>query len=207
MVITIDGLSVNGKTSLASKLAKELGFKLFNTGAIYRCIALRIIDLNLNIEKIDEILENIKNIKIDFIDEKIYLNDEDVTSKIKTEQISVCSTQWATNLKLKEFVRNYQKKYISKYNTVMEGRDIGTRIAPDAEFRFYVFSTFETRVNRLWNMNMKVSKEEIIKNLKIRDDVDINQGNFVKPENAIEIDTSNISIEEVFNIMLKKIKI
>jgi cytidylate kinase len=150
MVITIDGLGVNGKSTLAGMISKKLGYKNFNTGAIY-------------------------------------------------------STKWATISEIKEFVRNFQKEFIAKNDTVMEGRDIATRIAPNAEFKFYLYSDFEIRVKRLWNQLRKIDIDTIRNDLKVRDDLDINCGNFIKPINAIEIDTTNLSIEEVYEIMINKI--
>ena len=205
MVITIDGLGVNGKSTLAKRISNELNFKNFNTGAIYRCIALQIIENKLDINKIEQVLNYIREMEVDFESDKIYLNKRDVTTKIRTEQISVVSTKWATIPKIKEFVRNFQKDFIEKNDTVMEGRDIGTRIAPNAEVKFYFYSDFETRVERLWNQNKKINIEEIRENLKIRDDLDINGGNFVKPKNAIEIDTTNYTLDEVYQIMINEI--
>lgn len=205
MVITIDGLGVNGKSTLAKRISNKLNFKNFNTGAIYRCIALHIIENKLDIDKIEDVLNNIRNIEIDFEDDKVYLNNKDVTKEIRTEQISVYSTKWATIPKIKEFVRSFQKDFIQKNNTIMEGRDIASRIAPNAEVKFYLYSDFETRVKRLWNENKNISIDEIRKNLKIRDDLDINGGNFVKPKDAIEIDTTNHTLEEVYQIMIDEI--
>lgn len=205
MVITIDGLGVNGKSTLAKRISNELNFKNFNTGAIYRCIALQIIENKLDINKIEQVLNYIREMEVDFESDKIYLNKRDVTTKIRTEQISVVSTKWATIPKIKEFVRNFQKDFIEKNDTVMEGRDIGTRIAPNAEVKFYFYSDFETRVERLWNQNKKINIEEIRENLKIRDDLDINGGNFVKPKNAIEIDTTNYTLDEVYQIMINEV--
>ena len=133
------------------------------------------------------------------------MDGKDVTKQIRTEQISVYSTKWATIPEIKRFVREIQKDYLKKYDTVIEGRDIATRIAPDAEFKFYLYSDFDTRVKRLWMQNKCENIETIRNNLKIRDDLDINGGNFVKPINAIEIDTTNCTIDEVFGIMLKYI--
>ena len=205
MVITIDGLGVNGKSTLAKRISNELNFKNFNTGAIYRCIALQIIENKLDINKIEQVLNYIRGMEVDFESDKIYLNKRDVTTKIRTEQISVVSTKWATIPKIKEFVRNFQKDFIEKNDTVMEGRDIGTRIAPSAEVKFYLYSDFETRVKRLWNQNKKINIEEIRENLKIRDDLDIDGGNFVKPKYAIEIDSTNYTLDEVYRIMINEI--
>ena len=205
MVITIDGLGVNGKSTLASMISKTLNFKNFNTGAIYRCIALRIIENKLDVKDIDTVLKEIENIHIDFIDDKVFLDGKDVSKDIRTEQISVCSTKWATIPKIKEFVRTFQKTFIKKYDTVIEGRDIATRIAPDADVKFYLYSDFETRVKRLWLQNTNEKIETIRKNLQERDEVDLNGGNFVKPLNAIEINITNYTIDEVYNLMMQEI--
>lgn len=206
MVITIDGLGVNGKSTLAKMISKEIGFKNFNTGAIYRCIALEIINRNLDIENVEQLIKEITNIDIDFEGDRVFLNNKDVSSEIRTEKISVFSTKWATIPEIKQVVRKIQKDFIKNNDTVIEGRDIATRIAPDADVKFYLYSDFETRVQRLWKQNTKVDIEEIRKNLKIRDDLDINGGNFVKPQSAIEIDTTDKNIDEVFKIMIREIK-
>lgn len=201
ITITIDGLSTNGKSTLANLIAKKYGFKSFNTGAIYRVIALTIIRKNLDIFNIEKVLFSIKNMKVDFRNESVFLNGEDVTELIKSEEISRLSTEWGTILELKRFVRKYQKNFIKKNNVIMEGRDIGTRIAPDANIKFYLYSDFEIRVERKWKQNTSINKEEIRKNLLLLDDLDINHGNFIKPSNAISINTSNYTIEELYKKM------
>ena len=206
MVITIDGLSANGKTTLAKMISEELHIQNFNTGAIYRCIGYTILKEKLDINNISDVIEKIKKIKVTFEDGKTFLNGEDVTDKIREEEVTVCSNKWATILEIKDVVRNIQKDFIKKYDSVMEGRDIGTRIAKDADFKFYLYADFETRVNRLWGLKKNIDRNIIRENLKKVDDVDINEGNFIKPENAIEIDTSNLSIDEVYNIMINHIK-
>ena len=202
MIITIDGLSTTGKSTLSKMIAKALKIKNFNTGTIYRCIAYEILEKKLDIAKIDDVIFNLKGINIDFVDDKVLLNGIDVTRKIRENNISVLSTKYATIPEIKEFVRNYQKDFIKNNDTVMEGRDIGTRIAPNADFRFYLYSNFETRVERLYKKDNTISKEKIAESLKIIDDLDINEGNFIEPENAIRIDTTNLNLEEVYNIMM-----
>ena len=205
MVITIDGLGVNGKTTLAKRIAEKLNFKNFGAGSVYRCIAYKMIKNNLDISDIDKVLELIKDIDVDINGKDVYLDGEKVTDLIKTEEISVKSTKWATNLKIKEFVRNYQKEFIKKHDTVMEGRDIAERIAPNAEVKFYLYSDFETRVRRLWEADKSVDINEIRNNLKIRDDLDLNGGNFVEPKVAIRIDTTNLTLDEVYEKMMEEI--
>lgn len=205
MVITIDGLGVNGKSTLAKKISNTLKYKNFNTGAIYRCIALEIINNNLDIKNINELIHKIKDIDINFEDDKVLLYGNDVTKRIRDEDISIKSTDWATIPQVKELVRKIQKNFIQKYDTVMEGRDIATRIAPNADIKFYLYSDFETRVKRLYKSQDKFDIDVIRTNLKIRDELDINGGNFVKPINAYNIDTTNLSLDEVYNEMMKVI--
>ena len=206
MVITIAGLGVNGKTTLAKRISNELGYKNFNTDAIYRCIALEIINKGLDIKDIENVISNIKDLKIDFDGNNVILNGEDVSKRIREEDISVNSTAWATIPEIKVLVRKIQKDFIEKHDTVMEGRDIGARIAPNADVKFYLYSDFETRVNRLALEEPDVDINVIIENLKVRDDLDINGGNFIKPTDAYEIDTSNKTINEVYEEMMNVIK-
>lgn len=206
MIIAIDGLSTNGKSTLAKMISKRLNFKNFNTGAIYRCIALEIINNNLDISNIEDTINQLENLNIDFDSDKVLLNGRDVSNEIRTEEISIKANNWATFKEIKQLVKKIQLDFLEKYDTVIEGRDIGTRIAPNAEIKFYLYSDFETRVERAWKKNETIDIEEIRNNLKIIDDIDINGGNFVKPENAIEIDTTNKSIEEVFNIMMENLE-
>lgn len=206
MIITIDGLSANGKTTLAKMISEKLNIQNFNTGAIYRCIGYTILNEKLDINNLLLVTKRIKELEIHFKNGKTYLNGNDVSQEIRTEEVTVHSNKWATIPEIKECVRVIQKEFIKKYDTVMEGRDIGTRIAPNADFKFYLYSDFETRVNRLWNIKKEIGKDVIRKNLEKCDYVDINEGNFIKPKNAIEIDTTNLSIEEVYEIMINKIK-
>lgn len=146
MIIAIDGLCINGKTTLAKMISDKLKFKNFGAGSVYRCIALEIINKNLDISDIQNVLKELENFDIDFIENRVILNNKDVTREIKTPEITLKSTVWGAIPEIKVFVRKIQKDFIKKYDTVMEGRDICTRVAPDAEVKFYLYSDFEIRV-------------------------------------------------------------
>jgi len=206
MIIAIDGLGVNGKSTLAKMIADKLGFKCFNSGAIYRCIALEAVRMNLDLEDVDTIISKVQNMVVDFDGAKVLLNGEDVSKAIRTEEISVKSTKLANSLKIKAFVKKIQTAFVEKYDTVIEGRDMCTRVVPNADVKFYLYSDFETRVSRLWNSNLSIDINQIRENLTKRDKYDIEGGNFIKPIGAIEIDTTNLSIEEVFQTMMEHIK-
>ena len=206
MIITIDGLGINGKSSLAKMISDKIGFKNFNTGSVYRCIILEIINKNYDINNINNYVSELSKIKIDFEDNKVLLNGRDVTKDIRTEEVTLKSADWSNLNEIKKLARQIQDNYFKENeNIIMEGRNIGAVIAPNAEIKFYLYSDFEVRVNRAWKLRPNESIEVIRNNLKIKDNYEINGGAFVKPNNAIEIDTSNLSLEEVYTIMLEKI--
>lgn len=205
MIIAIDGLCINGKTTLAKMISDKLKFKNFGAGSVYRCIALEIINKNLDISDIQNVLKELENFDIDFIENRVILNNKDVTREIKNPEITLKSTVWGAIPEIKVFVRKIQKDFIKKYDTVMEGRDICTRVAPDAEVKFYLYSDFEIRVQRALKDNLNLTIQEVSKNIKRIDDLDLNTGLFIMPENAIEIDTTNKTLDEVFEIMMTEI--
>lgn len=212
MVISIDGMSACGKSTLAFNLAKSLNLKYLNSGSIYRCIALKIMNKEIDINN-EDLEDKIINLDIDFIikdnRQLVFLDNKDVTDEIRLEKVSVFTPSIANNPIIKPAIRKMQKKFVDKGNVVIEGRDIGTRIAPNADYKFYLYTSLEKRAERLYEgvkNNQNVTYDEIYVNLKNRDEKDIKDGNFIKPENAIEIDTTNLSLEEVLNIMLSYIK-
>lgn len=206
MIITIDGLSINGKSTLAEMISKEMNIKNLNTGAIYRCVALEILNKNLDINNIEEVINKISNINIDFYNGETLLNGLDVTKRIREEEISILSTKYGIIPKIKQLVRKIQVDFIKNNNVIIEGRDIATRIAPNADIKFYIYADFETRVERLYKQLKNIDIDEVEKELKLRDEIEINSGSFLRPVDAIEIDTTDKDINEVFEIMMKEIR-
>ena len=212
MIIAIDGMSACGKSTLAFDLAKRLNLKYLNSGSIYRCIALKVMNGEFDINSSD--LENlIVGLNIDFKIENnrqvVYLDNIDVTDKIRLENVSVFTPNIANNPIIKPAIRKIQKRFVDNGNVVIEGRDIGTRIAPLADYKFYLYTDLSKRAERLYNelkTKQEVTYDEIYNDLKNRDEKDIRDGNFIKPNDAIEIDTTNLSLEEVLNVMLSYIK-
>ncbi len=212
MIISIDGFSATGKSTIAFLLAERLKLKYLNSGSIYRCIALKIMNKEFNVNDSD-IYEKIVNMNIDFKiennNQRVYLDNIDVTDDIRKEEVSVFTPTFANNPVIKSAIREIQKKIVNKGNVVIEGRDIGTRIAPNAEYKFYLYCSLDERARRVYNERIKKEKityEEIYNDIDKRDKKDILDGNFIKPSNAIEIDTTNSSCEEILNKMLTYIK-
>lgn len=209
--ITIDGPAGSGKSSLAKLLAKELKLIHLDTGALYRTIALYFVEQNFNLENIsnEDIKNQLKNIKINYYENQILLNCENVFEKIRTNQISQAASILAKNELIRNYCNDLQQEIIEKTpNLIMDGRDCGTIIMPNANVKFFLKTSAKTRaIRRLKDQNKDLS-EENIKNLteeiKIRDNRDISRTVApLKPaHDAIIIDNSSEKLEETFKKML-----
>lgn len=203
MIITIDGLGGTGKTSQAKTLAKKIGFKCFDTGAIYRAITLKLINEGIDPRNTEKLYEMLESSKIILDNEKVFLDGIDVSERIRKMDITVNSAYIATIKDIKKKVIEIQKSFGNKYDTVMEGRDIGTRIFPNADVKFYLTATPELRAKRRFLEGKdNLTYEEILEKMKERDRMEITAKSII-PDDAVIIDTSNRSFEEVNSIMLK----
>ena len=204
MIITIDGLGGTGKTSQSKTLAKKIGFKCFDTGAIYRAITLKLINEGIDPRNTEELYEMLESSNIIFDNEKVFLDGIDVSERIRKMDITINSAYIATIKDIKKKVIEIQKSFGNKYDTVMEGRDIGTRIFPNANVKFYLTATPEVRAKRRFLEGKdNLTYEEILEKMKERDRIEITAKSIIIPDDAVIIDTSNRSFEEVNSIMLK----
>ena len=153
MVIAVDGMSATGKSTLAYRLSRKLNLKYLNSGSIYRCIALKVMNGEIDLSD-SNLRERIVNLDIDFevVNDKqrVYLDKIDVTDKIRLEEVSVFTPSIANNKEIKPAIREIQAIFAKKGNIVIEGRDIGTRIVPNADYKFYLSSSLEKRAERLY---------------------------------------------------------
>ena len=203
--IAIDGPSGVGKSSVAKAIAKNLDLVFINTGLMYRAVAFYFIinNLNLNDEKL--VNENLSKIKLKILaNEQIKLNDENISTKLWTDEISLAASCVAKYLAVRNFcVKIQQKLAQEKPGVVMEGRDIGTVVLPNANLKIFLSADPEIRAQRrikqLETKGEIVNHQDILKNVINRDETDQTRtiAPLEKAKDAIEIDTSNFSLEEV----------
>lgn len=222
IIIAIDGFSSCGKSTMAKDLAHELGYIYVDTGAMYRCVALYALQHKLFLKdgeiNIPELEAAIPNINISFKLNKetgrpdTYLNNENVENKIRTMEVSSHVSSIAAIPFVREALVAQQQKMGKDKGIVMDGRDIGTVVFPNAELKIFVTASPEVRAQRrydeLMEKGMEADYNEILENVKQRDYIDSHRdvSPLRKADDAIELDNSNISIEEQKQWLIKQYK-
>ena len=213
VIIAIDGQASTGKSTQAKKLAENLRYDYRDSGAYYRAITLYLLDndikFDLNIS--DKILDKI-NIKQTYQEGQfsIYLNDDDVTDKIRGHKVSINVSNYAKKPEIRKFVFNQLRKSSESNSLVVDGRDIGTVVFPYADFKFFLVAEPKIRAERRHKqINDDSVKVDIIEEeIKQRDKTDSTReiAPLKKAVDAFKIDVSTLTIDEVFNKILQKIK-
>ena len=204
--IAIDGPSATGKSTLAKALAKELSFIYIDTGAMYRAVGLYNIRKNIDLNNEDDVVNTLKDISIDikYIDkeQRIFLNGEDVSSQIREEKVGTAASIVSTYKKVREVLVELQRSLANVQNVIMDGRDIGTVVLPNASLKIFLTASSEERTKRryleLKEKGKDVSIEDVAKELEERDERDTKRANspLTKAEDAILVDTTNMNIEK-----------
>jgi cytidylate kinase len=215
IIIAIDGYSSCGKSTLAKQLAKKLGYHYIDSGAMYRAITLYFIRNNVDLKSHDEILEALSNIHLTFeLDEltgesEIHLNDENVERQIREMLVADRVSDVAAIKEVRAFAVAQQKRMGRKKGIVMDGRDIGTTVFPDAELKIFLTADPTIRVERRYEEMFKtdphISLEEVRHNLELRDYIDTNrkESPLRKADDALVLDNSNLTREEQLEIALE----
>ena len=218
MIVAIDGPAASGKSTTAKLVAKKLKMTYLDTGAMYRAVTLALLRSNTNLDDYDSICQVVSELELDIYDQGtktvVRLDGEDVSQAIRsmlvTENVSAVSAVKYLREDMVEIQRNIGKKT----NCVVEGRDIGTVVFPDAEFKIFMVADIKIRAERrlmeLHEMGENRSIQEVMTDLKKRDEKDSTRSNspLLKADEAIEIDTSMLSIdqqvEKIINLVRKK---
>jgi cytidylate kinase len=217
MVITIDGAAGVGKTTTAKKLARKLGFGYLDTGAMYRAVTYFFIQHQVDIESKNMVISSLDTLNLDVgfpIDRptKIVLDGEDISEDIRKKVVTNRVSQVSAIKDVRKKMVKMQKEIVSNGNFVVEGRDIGTVVFPNAEHKFFLVANYDIRAKRrlkdFHNVNEKLDLSDIKNDLIRRDERDKNRklSPLKKAEDAVVIDTSNCSIDEQVESIYKHIE-
>lgn len=211
--IAVDGPSGAGKSTIAKAIAEKLKIDYIDTGAMYRAVGYKMLRENVAMDDLCALEAMLADTEIDFSGGNIYLDGENINGKIRTEEISKqasdCSALGIVRAKLTE----QQQKMGEKKSVVMDGRDIGTVVFPDAEYKFYITASAEVRAERryreLIEKGQEASLEKVLADIKQRDHNDSTReiNPLRKAEDAVEVDTTEMTIEEVINRICKEMRV
>lgn len=200
--IAVDGPAGAGKSSIARAVAEEIGYIYVDTGALYRSIALYAIENKLDNDSLIKSLDKI-NIRLEFIDkcQHVILNDNDVSDKIRTPEVSMGASRVSAIPKVREFLFGLQKKIAEENNIIMDGRDIGTVVLPNADLKVFLTASAEERASRRFKemTDSSITYEQVLEDIKQRDYNDMNReiAPLKQAEDAVLLDTTGMTIDEV----------
>ncbi len=216
LVIAIDGPAGSGKSTTARLLAQRLGYLYLDTGAMYRAITVKVIRRGLSKEQIPEIVRFLPDTRVELEQAdhgvRVWLDGEDVTEEIRTPEVDR-EISWVCQIpEVREKLVSLQRQAGEKGGIVAEGRDMGTVVFPDADIKFFLVASLEERGKRRWldlkRKGIDIPLEEVIRDLERRDRIDASRdiSPLKKADDAIEIDTTHLTIEEQVEVLLKKIQ-
>ena len=212
-IIAIDGPAGSGKGTLAKELAKKLNLVNIDTGATYRCVALKTLRNNVSIDDIDGIIDIARDIDIDLLEDGTVLMDGyDVTKEIRSKEVTAIVSPISSIVKVRELMVEKQRKIAEGKDVVMEGRDITTVVFPNTKYKFYLDASLESRAERRYKENLEkginMTYEEVYESIKARDYNDMHKevGSLMRTDDQIYIDTTNLTVDEEVAIIEKVIK-
>ena len=212
-IIAIDGPAGSGKGTLAKALAEKYNLVNIDTGATYRCVALKSLQNNIDITETEKIIEISKNINIDLLSDGTVLMDGiDVTKEIRSKEVTEIVSPVSTIPEVRENLIYIQRKIAEGKDVVMEGRDITTVVFPDAKYKFYLDASIESRAKRRYEENqtkgIDTTYEEVYESIKKRDYNDMHKpvGALKRTNEQIYIDTTNLTVNEEVDLINKVIE-
>ncbi|PEB96241.1 MULTISPECIES: (d)CMP kinase [Bacillus] len=205
--IAIDGPAAAGKSTVAKVVAKELSYVYIDTGAMYRTLTYAALQQKVDIENEEQLMEVVKNVNIEFQQgentQLVFLNGQDVSEVIRTPDVTNRVSIVAKHRLVREEMVRRQQELAKKGGVVMDGRDIGTHVLPDAEVKIFMLASVEERaerrhlenLNKGFDSNLEQLKEEIAQRDKLDSEREVSP--LKKADDALELDTTSLSIEEV----------
>ncbi len=212
VVVAIDGPAGSGKSTIAKIIAKKFNFTYIDTGAMYRMITLYLLENNIDFNDLKEVEKVLNTVNLDMQGDKFYLNNVDVTTKIREKNINENVSKVASIKIVRSNLVDLQRKISNNKNVVLDGRDVGTVIFPNAQVKIFLIASPEERARRRYNefveKKTEITYDEVLKSIKERDHIDStrDESPFVKAEDAIELDSTNLTIDDVVNFISKEIE-
>lgn len=215
-VVAIDGPAGSGKGTITKLVGKAMNLINVDTGAMYRCVTLHCIRKNIDSSNLEEIEKTLADIQITFKKDGekdlVFLNGEDVTQEIRTSMIDNNVAKFAAVKIIRDKMTPLQREMGKKQDIIMEGRDIGTVVFPNADVKIFLDCSVEERARRRYKQNLEkgieTTYEEVLESIKERHKLETERdvAPFVKADDAILVDSSNMTIEEVTNRIIEIIK-
>lgn len=214
--IAIDGPAGAGKSTIAKTASKELGFIYVDTGALYRTVGLNALRLGKDTKLESDVVPTLDSLKVSlrFVDgeQRVFLGEEDVSTAIRQNEVSMAASNVSAIPKVREFLFDLQRDIAKNNNCIMDGRDIGTVVLPDAQIKIYLTASAEARADRrykeLVEKGQQVNYDDILREIELRDYQDTHReiAPLKKAEDAVLVDTTKLTLEESIEYMLKVIK-
>ena len=210
LIVAIDGPAGSGKGTITKQVGERLGLINIDTGAMFRCVTLNMLQEGIEIEEENRIKEMLNEIKIDLKEnEQVFLNGQEVTKRIRESDINQFISPVSMLPMVREKLLDLQRKMVQGKNIIMEGRDIGTVVFPNADVKIYLDASPEERARRRVQQNQEkgimTSYEEVLKSIKERDQKDSTRkiAPLRKAEDAIYMDSTNMTIDEVTDTIVE----
>ena len=209
MVVAIDGPAGCGKSTVAKILAERLHLTFLNSGSFYRGITLALLRAGIDLKDEQKVLDFARGLNLDYVNSHLFLEGEAVEDLLHTDQVDAHAAQVSAIVPLRHIVNEKIREVTKSLSIVCEGRDMTTVVFPNAEHKFYLDASIDVQAQRRFNQGVSdLSLEEIKESIRKRDEIDKNkaEGALKIAPDALYIDTSHLTIEEVCEIMTRKIQ-
>jgi len=206
--VAIDGPAGAGKSTIAKIIGEKFNLMYINTGAMYRAVTLKAMDANISEKNVDNLIKLVKSLEMHFVEDHLFVNNEDLTEIINMPVISNNVSKYAAVPEIREILVRLQQNIAKKFNVIMDGRDIGTVVLPDANFKFYLTASSEKRAKRryeeLMAKGINVDYNTILSDIIKRDYIDTHRefNPLIKATDSIEIDSSTLNINGVVEMIV-----
>lgn len=208
MIIAMDGPAGTGKSTIASIIAKKLNITYLNSGSFYRALTLALLDAGINLADENAVVEFCKKQNLDYNKSRLVLNGTDVEDHLHDDRVSKNVAQISAIVSIRHLVNDRMQEITKSLDIVCEGRDMTTVVFPQAEYKFYLDASLDVQAQRRFDQGVSnMTLEEIKEAIRKRDEIDRNkaEGALKRAPDAIYIDTSNLTIDMVCEIILNKI--